>query len=99
MIEKINEYLNATIKTKKNMQKRIFELEKENKDLKLNSEKLIKDKDKYKTKLSSLNNEFNLLEMNYKLLTNDFNKVVKKIEKEKNYGDTKENKRTTRQIL
>lgn len=49
--EKIIEYLDLTIQTKKNMRKRIYQLEAENKELKLDIADVIKQKDKYKEAL------------------------------------------------
>ena len=46
--EKIIEYLELTIQTKRNMRKRIYQLEAENKELKLDIADVIKQKDKYK---------------------------------------------------
>lgn len=46
--EKIIEYLELTIQTKRNMRRRIYQLEAENKELKLNIADVIKQKDKYK---------------------------------------------------
>lgn len=44
----IRGYIRETIYTKRNMRKRIYELEKENKELKLDLQDVIKQKDKYK---------------------------------------------------
>lgn len=49
--EKIIEYLDLTIQTKKNMRKRIYQLEAENKELRLDIADVIKQKDKYKEAL------------------------------------------------
>lgn len=46
--EKIIEYLELTIQTKRNMRRRIYQLEAENKELKLDIADVIKQKDKYK---------------------------------------------------
>ena len=46
--EKIIEYLELTIQTKRNMRRRIYQLEAEKKELKLNIADVIKQKDKYK---------------------------------------------------
>lgn len=46
--EKIIEYLELTIQTKNNMRKRIYQLEAENKELKLSIADVIAQKDKYK---------------------------------------------------
>lgn len=46
--EKIVEYLELTIQTKRNMRRRIYQLETENKELKLDIADVIKQKDKYK---------------------------------------------------
>lgn len=44
----IRGYIRETIYTKRNMRKRIYELEKENKELRLDLQDVIKQKDKYK---------------------------------------------------
>lgn len=44
----VREYLTTTIQTKKNMRKRIYKLEDENKELKENTKFLIDQIDKYK---------------------------------------------------
>lgn len=46
--EKFLEYLELTIQTKRNMRRRIYQLETENKELKLDIKDVIKQKDKYK---------------------------------------------------
>lgn len=46
--EKFLEYLELTIQTKRNMRRRIYQLEAENKELKLSIADVIKQKDKYK---------------------------------------------------
>lgn len=44
----IKNYLETTIQTKRNMRKRIYQLEAENKELKLSIKDVIKQKDNYK---------------------------------------------------
>jgi hypothetical protein len=46
--EVIREYLTTTIQTKRNMRKRIYQLEDENKELRLNIKDLTTQKEKYK---------------------------------------------------
>ena len=52
--KKIIEYINATIKTKRNMQQRISELEKELEDAKENEKYALKTLNKYKKKLKEM---------------------------------------------
>lgn len=52
--KKIIEYINVTIKTKRNMQQRISELEKELEDAKENEKYALKKLNKYKKKLKEM---------------------------------------------
>lgn len=52
--KKIIEYINVTIKTKRNMQQRISELEKELEDAKENEKYALKTLNKYKKKLKEM---------------------------------------------
>lgn len=53
----IKEYLLNTIQTKKNMRKRIYELEKDLKEARLNERYAIAQKDKYREKLKKIKNK------------------------------------------
>lgn len=59
--EKIIEYLELTIQTKRNMRRRIYQLEAENKELKLNNKDTIKQKDNYKETNKRLRKQINEL--------------------------------------
>lgn len=55
----IKEYLVNTIQTKKNMRKRIYQLEEENKELKLSIKDTIKQKENYKEVNKKLRKQIN----------------------------------------
>lgn len=57
--EVIKEYLNETIYTKKNMRRRIYQLEDENKELKLNIKDITAQKEKYKETNRKLRKKIN----------------------------------------
>lgn len=57
--EVIREYLNETIYTKRNMRKRIYQLENENKELKLNIKDITAQKDRYKESNRKLRKKIN----------------------------------------
>lgn len=55
----VKEYLVNTIQTKKNMRKRIYQLEEENKELKLDIKDTIKQKENYKESNKKLRKQIN----------------------------------------
>lgn len=57
--EVIKEYLNETIYTKRNMRKRIYQLEDENKELRLNIKDLTTQKERYKESNRKLRKKIN----------------------------------------
>lgn len=57
--EVIREYLSETIQTKKRMRRRIYQLEDENKELRLNIQDLIKQKNKYQESNKKLRKKIN----------------------------------------
>ena len=72
--KKIIEYINVTIKTKRNMQQRISELEKELEDAKENEKYALKTLNKYKKKLREMRKKENVMIK----ITND-NYVLKRL--------------------
>ena len=57
--EVIREYLNETIYTKRNMRRRIYQLEDENKELRLNIKDITAQKDRYKESNRKLRKKIN----------------------------------------
>ena len=55
----VREYLTITIQTKRNMRKRIYQLEDENKELKLNIKDITAQKEKYKESNRKLRKKIN----------------------------------------
>lgn len=82
MKQKIHDYLEETIQTKKNMKKRIIQLDNDLKEIKANNKDLIKDKDMYKTKLRKLKQEYTEYKKEMQLLIDRYEKELKKVENE-----------------
>ena len=78
MKEKIKDYLTETIQTKRNMKKRIIQLDEELTIIKKNNVKLIKDKDMYKTKLRTLKQEYTEYQKEMELILNKYEKELKR---------------------
>lgn len=57
LINNINEYLEVTVQTKKNMKERIYQLEKDIKEARKNEEYAIEQMNKYKNKCKELKKE------------------------------------------
>lgn len=57
LINNINEYLEVTVQTKKNMKERIYQLEKDIKEARKNEEYAIEQMNKYKKKYRELKKE------------------------------------------
>lgn len=87
LIKKRKEYIEVTILTKRGMKNRIVDLERDLKAARKNEEYAINQMNKYKTKNTILNKQIKKLEIDYKLMSEDFKKATKTIEKlEKKYG-------------
>jgi hypothetical protein len=78
MKEKIKDYLTETIQTKKNMKKRILQLDDDLKEIKANNKDLIKERDMYKTKLRTLKQEYTEYQKEMELILNKYEKELKR---------------------
>ena len=81
MKEKIKDYLTETIQTKKNMKKRIIQLDDDLKEIKANNKDLIKERDMYKTKLKQIKREFTEYKRESKQIIEELTKELKKVSK------------------
>lgn len=86
---KINEYITETIQTKKGMRRRINQLDEEITNIKKNNEKLIKDKDMYKTKLRNLKKEYIEYKIEAEQIIDELTKELKNTEGGKNEKNNK----------
>lgn len=82
MKEKIHDYLEETIQTKRNMKKRIVNLDRDLKEIKANNKDIIKERDMYKTKLRKLKQEYTEYKKEMQLLIDRYEKELKKVENE-----------------
>lgn len=82
MKEKIKCYLEETIQTKRNMKKRIIQLDDTLREIKANNKDLIKERDMYKTKLRKLKQEYTEYKKEMQLLIDRYEKELKKVENE-----------------
>lgn len=82
MKEKIKDYLTETIQTKRNMKKRIIQLDDSLREIKANNKDLIKERDMYKTKLRKLKQEYTEYKKEMQLLIDRYEKELKKVENE-----------------
>lgn len=78
---KINEYLNETIQTKKNMRRRINQLDTDLREIKANNKDIIKERDMYKTKLKLLKREFTEYKKEAKQIIEELTTELKKVSK------------------
>lgn len=78
MKEKIKCYLEETIQTKRNMKKRIIQLDDDLKEIKANNKDLIKERDMYKTKLRTLKQEYTEYQKEMELILNKYEKELKR---------------------
>lgn len=78
MKEKIKDYLTETIQTKRNMKKRIIQLDDDLKEIKANNKDLIKERDMYKTKLRTLKQEYTEYQKEMELILNKYEKELKR---------------------
>lgn len=81
MKEKIKDYLTETIQTKKNMKKRIIQLDNDLKEIKANNKDIIKERDMYKTKLKLLKREFTEYKKEAKQIIEELTTELKKVSK------------------
>lgn len=79
---KLSDYLTETIQTKRNMKKRIIQLDDTLREIKANNKDLIKEKDMYKTKLRKLKQEYTEYKKEMQLLIDRYEKELKKVENE-----------------
>lgn len=81
MKQKIHDYLEETIQTKRNMRKRIVDLDRDLKEIKANNKDLIKERDMYKTKLRDIKREFTEYKRESKQIIEELTKELKKVSK------------------
>lgn len=81
MKEKIKDYLTETIQTKKNMKKRIIQLDDTLREIKANNKDIIKERDMYKTKLKLLKREFTEYKKEAKQIIEELTTELKKVSK------------------
>lgn len=81
MKEKIKCYLEETIQTKRNMRKRIVDLDRDLKEIKANNKDIIKERDMYKTKLKLLKREFTEYKKEAKKIIEELTTELKKVSK------------------
>lgn len=81
MKEKIKDYLTETIQTKKNMRRRINQLDTDLREIKANNKDIIKERDMYKTKLKLLKREFTEYKKEAKQIIEELTEELKKVSK------------------
>lgn len=81
MKEKIKDYLTETIQTKKNMRRRINQLDTDLREIKANNKDIIKERDMYKTKLKLLKREFTEYKKESKQIIEELTTELKKVSK------------------